>query len=153
VNRTVVLLLVFVGVALAGSAVGARRHAAVWRAAGGPSHLPVALHEDGTRAAWVFVRRGCRHCDTHLGALADAAAALPDSVRASILARVRVVGPAAGVPPGVVCEADSLRTRLGVRLAPTTWLVDTDGSVWRAWRGARGRDTWRGALDFLAAAP
>jgi hypothetical protein len=153
VNRTVVLLLVLVIAALAGTAVGARRHAAVWRAAGGPSALPAALHAGGTRAAWVFVRRGCRHCDAHLGALADAAAALPDSVRPSVLARIHVVGPAAGVPPGVVREADSLRTRLGVRLAPTTWLVDADGRVWRAWRGARGRDAWRGALDFLAAAP
>jgi hypothetical protein len=146
----VALLLVFVAIALTGTAVAARRHAAVWRAAAGPEFLPADVRRgDAARGAWVFVRAGCRHCAAHLDALARAAAALPDTQRTDALRRIRVVGGMRAGPPGVAHVADSVRTRLGVRLAPTTWLVDADGRVRRAWRGARGSAAWADALQFL----
>jgi len=148
-NIALALALVLAAAVVVGTALAARRQAAIWRQAGGPERIPVALQGASERAAWVFVRAGCRHCTTHLGALARAVAVLPDSERAQVLGRVRVVGETHAAPAGVVRCADSLRTGLGVRLSPTTWLVDADGRIVRAWRGARGRETWDEAVAFL----
>jgi hypothetical protein len=78
---------------------------------------------------------------------------LPDGQRARVLRRVHVVGTLAAAPDGVVHEADSLRAHFRIRLSPTTWLVDADGRIARAWRGARGRNAWDDALAFLQREP
>ena len=45
--------------------------AAVLRSAAGPPRLPAGVARlDGRPSAWIFVREGCPHCESHLRALA-----------------------------------------------------------------------------------
>ena len=149
-SRKIAASLALAAVVAASTALAARRQATQWRDAGGPPQLPLALHREPEPAAWVFVRRGCRHCALHLRALEAAAHALPDSQRLRLLRRIHLVGDAMAAPSGVVHEPDSLRQHFRVHLSPTTWLVGADGRIRRAWRGARGRRAWDDAFMFLA---
>lgn len=137
--------------AAAGAAIGVRQQAAVWRQAGGPEALPLAWRDPrGVPTAWVFLRPGCPHCRDHVEALRRAVAAYPESVQSRLRSRLTFAG-APGALPGVRVLPDSLRAVFGVRIAPTTWWVDGQGGVRRAWRGARPETAWRDALEFLAA--
>jgi glutaredoxin len=130
--------------------VAARRQAEVWRAAGGPPRVPVAWSsETPARVAWVFTRRGCPHCAAHLAALDQAVDELPPALRAEVLAHIAISGMTAA-RRDVHRLPDSIATTFDVRIAPTTWWIESDGSVRRAWRGARGVAAWKGGLDFLA---
>jgi len=113
-----------------------------------PTAIPAAWAPDATApSAWIFVRRGCAHCDAHLAALARATERR--GAGRQILGRIHVVGDAGRVPAGVRREPDRLRRELGVRTTPTTLLVEPGGRVHRAWSGARGAPAWEQALDFV----
>jgi len=115
----------------------------------GPERFPAThLCLDGAPSAWIFARRGCPHCRDHLRALQCSIATLPARERALAVSRLRLVG-GAEAPAGVRLFPDSLRTALGVRVTPTTWLVGPDGGVREAWRGARNERAWGRALGFL----
>lgn len=141
-------LVLFAG---AGVTMAVRAQAAAWRQAGGPPVLPARwLDPHGQPTVWVFLRPGCRHCADHVQALEGALAAFPASVQARL--RPQLVFVTAGdAPPGARILADSLRLEFGIRIAPTTWWVEGNGAVRRAWRGARGPTAWTQALEFLAA--
>lgn len=143
-------LVLFAG---AGVTVAVRAQAVAWRQAGGPPVLPARwLDPHGQPTVWVFLRPGCRHCANHVQALEGALAAYPESAQARLRSRlVFVTG--GGAPSGTRILADSLRQGFGIRIAPTTWWVEGDGAVRRAWRGARGAAAWTQALEFLAARP
>jgi hypothetical protein len=149
--RVVALVLV---VTLFGAVVAlAVRQAGVLRSAAGPARLPAGVARlDGRPSAWIFVREGCPHCESHLQALVRGALGLEPALRSAALARVRVIG--SRRPPSGTCPLpDTLRAALGVRLVPTTWLVRADGTLRESWRGARNEDAWRRAFAFLLAEP
>jgi len=130
--------------------LAAHRQAQVWRAAGGPARVPVAWSAAPPgRVAWVFTRRGCPHCAAHLAALDQAIHELPPAQRTAVLARIAISGTAVGGRE-MHRLPDSLAATFDVRIAPTTWWIEADGAVRRAWRGARGVAAWKGGLDFLA---
>ena len=114
----------------------------------GPAVIPAAFR-DGSPSIWLFVQDGCPHCDRHLGALNHSLAGLDSAARTSALARLRVVGTHAQSPGGATFLPDPWRLALGVRVRPTTWLVDGQGRIVARWLGPRDAAAWLGALAFL----
>lgn len=149
-NRRLAVAIPLVIVAVAGTAFGARRQAVQWRVAGGPVVLPASMQTAGTPSVWIFGRDGCRHCAAHLAGLARAASKWPEPKRSALLGRIHVAGLSDAVPAGCVVAEARWRDSLGIRIAPTTWLVDASGEIVQAWRGARGVARWEEALEFLA---
>jgi hypothetical protein len=150
--RKTTLVAIALGVASIGSVtLSVRRQAAAWTAAGGPQALPPEWRDAGRQAtAWMFLRPDCRACRRHLQGVTAALAGYDDSTRARLVSRMVLVGGDERVLPGARTVPDSLRRAFGVHIAPTTWFVDGDGCVRRAWRGARDRDAWSDGLEVLA---
>lgn len=137
--------------AVTGVTVAVRAQAVAWKQSGGPPVLPARwLDPRAERTVWVFLRPGCRHCADHVQALESALAAYPASTQTRLRSQLVFVT-AGAAPAGARLVADSLRAGFGVRIAPTTWWVEGDGAVRRAWRGARLAGAWTQALEFLAA--
>lgn len=116
----------------------------------GPTVIPAAFR-DGSPSIWLFVKEGCPHCDRHLAALNRSVSRLDSAARTSALARLRIVGTHAQAPSGATSLSDPWRLALGVRVRPTTWLVDGQGRIVARWLGPRDAVAWLGALAFVTA--
>jgi len=120
-----------------------------------PATLPRVLGSTpvGRSQVHLFLRSTCRSCQQHQGALESALHELPASIQRSLRARIHLweLGKANSSEPQRQPVPVSWRS-LGIRVAPTTWFVSPQDSIFKVWVGSRPVETWRRMLVSLSEA-